>query len=90
MAGLGWCMSQSGLGICRVCQVKMMRVQAVHDVHVQGIWNKIMWLWELPPVKQLRITMTMAQWSVRLPAIIALFATQGGLLATQVTVKACR
>lgn len=27
--------------------------------------------------------MTMAQWSVRIPAIIALFATQGGLLATQ-------
>ncbi|KAK9803204.1 hypothetical protein WJX73_003055 [Symbiochloris irregularis] len=51
----------------------------------EGIWNKIMWLWELPPVKQLRITMTMAQWSVRIPAIIALFATQGGLLATQVS-----
>ena len=44
-----------------------------------------MWLWDLPPVKQLRITMTMAQWSVRIPAIIALLATQGGLLATQVT-----
>lgn len=51
----------------------------------EGIWNKIMWLWDCPPIKQLRITMTMAQWSVRIPAIIALFATQGGLLATQVS-----
>ena len=50
----------------------------------QGAWGKIQWLWDQPPVKKLRITISMAQWSVRLPAIMALLATQMGLLASQV------
>lgn len=36
-------------------------------------------------MKKLRITISMAQWSVRLPAIMALLATQMGLIASQVT-----
>ena len=34
------------------------------------------WLWDRPPLKRLRLTISMAQWSVRLPAILALVATQ--------------
>lgn len=34
------------------------------------------WLWDRPPVKRLRITISMAQWTVRLPALLALIATQ--------------
>lgn len=43
-----------------------------------------MWLWERPSFQRLRITISMANLSVRLPAIIALVGTQIGLLATQV------
>lgn len=42
------------------------------------------WLWESPPVKRIRISMTTVQWSVRIPAIIALLATQGSILASSV------
>ena len=51
---------------------------------LQGFWGRIQWLWDSSPVKRIRITMTMAQWSVRIPAIIALLATQGSLLASSV------
>ncbi|BDA40743.1 probable miniconductance mechanosensitive channel MscM at C-terminar half [Coccomyxa sp. Obi] len=46
-------------------------------------WGRVQWLWDRPPVKRLRITISMAQWTVRLPAILALIATQVGLVASQ-------
>jgi len=51
---------------------------------VQGLWNRIKWLWDRPTFQRLRFTISMANLSVRLPAIIALVGTQIGLLATQV------
>ena len=42
----------------------------------QDTWGRIQWLWDRPPVKRLRITISMAQWTVRLPALLALVATQ--------------
>ncbi len=47
------------------------------------MWGRIMWLWDRPTFKRLRIAFSMANISVRLPAIIALVGTQIGLLATQ-------
>lgn len=43
-----------------------------------------MWVWDRPSFQRVRITISMANLSVRLPAIIALVGTQIGLLATQV------
>lgn len=43
---------------------------------MQDPWGRIQWLWDRPPVKRLRLTISMAQWTVRLPAILALIATQ--------------
>ena len=43
---------------------------------MQDPWGRIQWLWDRPPLKRLRLTISMAQWSVRLPAILALVATQ--------------
>ena len=37
-------------------------------------------------MKRMRITLSMAQWSVKLPALVALIATQVGLLASQVII----
>ena len=37
-------------------------------------------------MKRMRITLSMAQWSVKLPALVALIATQVGLLASQVSI----
>ena len=51
-------------------------LHAQWDVSVQDPWGRIQWLWDRPPVKRLRLTISMAQWSVRLPAILALIATQ--------------
>lgn len=45
---------------------------------VQDAWGRIQWLWDRPGLKRLRITISMAQWSVRLPALLALIATQVG------------
>ena len=56
---------------------------------LQGFWSRVQWLWDSPPIKRVRITMTMAQWSVRIPAIIALLATQGSLLASSVRPAWC-
>lgn len=49
------------------------------------MWGRIMWLWDRPTFQRLRIAFSMANISVRLPAIIALVGTQIGLLATQVS-----
>ena len=43
---------------------------------VQDPWGRLVWLWDRPPVKRVRLTISMAQWSVRLPALLALIATQ--------------
>lgn len=51
---------------------------------VQDFWGKVQWWWERPPLKRMRTTVSMAQWSVKLPALLALVATQVGLLASQV------
>ena len=51
---------------------------------MQDFWGKVQWWWERPPLKRMRTTVSMAQWSVKLPALMALVATQVGLLASQV------
>ncbi len=52
----------------------------------EGFWPKLHWAWELPLVKSIRITLSVANWGVRLPAIAALILTQGGILASQLSV----
>jgi hypothetical protein len=51
----------------------------------QDTWGKMLWLWDRPPVQRLRLTISMANLSFRLPALMALVATQVGLLASQVS-----
>eukprot|EP00879_Flechtneria_rotunda_P006781 GHRR01007125.1.p1 GENE.GHRR01007125.1~~GHRR01007125.1.p1 ORF type:complete len:535 (+),score=162.40 GHRR01007125.1:305-1909(+) len=51
----------------------------------EGFWAKLHWVWERPLVKSIRITATFANWGVRLPAVAALLLTQGGALASQVS-----
>mmetsp|Transcript_16269 Transcript_16269/g.48752 ORF Transcript_16269/g.48752 Transcript_16269/m.48752 type:complete len:577 (+) Transcript_16269:190-1920(+) len=51
----------------------------------KGLWNQLKWLWDKPAFQRLRFTISMANLSVRLPAILALVGTQMGLLATQVS-----
>ena len=51
---------------------------------VQDFWGKVQWWWDRPSLKRMRTTVSMAQWSVKLPALMALVATQVGLLASQV------
>ncbi|KAL3154363.1 hypothetical protein ABBQ32_013842 [Trebouxia sp. C0010 RCD-2024] len=49
------------------------------------VWGRVHWWWERPQLKRMRTTVSMAQWSVKLPALLALVATQVGLLASQVS-----
>lgn len=49
------------------------------------MWGKLLWLWDRPPVQRIRLTISMANLSIRLPALLALVATQVGLLASQVS-----
>lgn len=51
----------------------------------EDTWGKLLWLWDRPPVQRLRLTVSMANLSIRLPALLALVATQVGLLASQVS-----
>ena len=44
-----------------------------------------MWVWDLPDVQKLRLTISMANFSIRLPALVALVATQIGLLSTSLS-----
>lgn len=48
-------------------------------------WGKILWIWDRPQVQKIRLTISMANLSIRLPALLALIATQVGLLASQVS-----
>ena len=50
----------------------------------RGLWPKLLWIWERPRVQQIRITLTVANFSVRLPALFAIVLTQGSLLWSQV------
>ena len=59
--------------------------QGLGDLFAQDIWGKVQWWWERPQLKRMRTTVSMAQWSVKLPALLALIATQVGLLASQVS-----
>lgn len=54
----------------------------VHDV--QALWGQLMWLWNRPTIQRLRFMFSMANLSVRLPAVMAIIGTQIGLLSTQV------
>ena len=54
----------------------------VHNV--QALWGQLMWLWNRPTIQRLRFMFSMANLSVRLPAVMAIIGTQIGLLSTQV------
>lgn len=66
---------------------KQMRKQAdeIHEELPDDLWGKLLWLWDRPPVQRIRLTVSMANLSFRLPALVALIVTQGGLLASQVS-----
>jgi hypothetical protein len=54
---------------------------------VQDFWAKVHWLWERPVVRSVRITFSVANWGVRIPAIMAVGTaaiSQFALLSTQV------
>ncbi|PSC73283.1 Plasma membrane iron permease [Micractinium conductrix] len=51
----------------------------------EDLWGKVMWVWDRPPVQKLRLTISMANFSIRLPALVALVATQIGLLSTSLS-----
>lgn len=51
----------------------------------QGFWARLHWAWERPVVKSIRITASIANWSVRLPAIAALLLAQGGAMASTIS-----
>lgn len=65
------------------------RARAVVDKWVtqlpQGFWARLHYVWERPLVKSIRITASIANWSVRLPAIAALLLAQGGALASTIS-----
>lgn len=60
-------------------------VQEIQQELPDDTWGKLMWLWDRPPVQRLRLTVSMFNLSFRLPALMALVATQVGLLASQVS-----
>jgi hypothetical protein len=51
----------------------------------QGFWARLNYIWERPVVKSIRITASIANWSVRLPAIAALLLAQGGAMASTIS-----
>ncbi|KAL6784795.1 hypothetical protein ACKKBF_B03245 [Auxenochlorella protothecoides x Auxenochlorella symbiontica] len=51
----------------------------------EDVWGKAVWAWERPWLRKLRLTVGMANLSYRLPALLALVATQVTLLASQVS-----
>lgn len=58
--------------------------EAQHDLP-EDLWGKVMWVWDRPHVQKLRLTVSMANFSIRLPALVALVATQIGLLSTSLS-----
>jgi hypothetical protein len=61
------------------------KVNEVQQELPDDTWGKLLWLWDRPPVQRIRLTISMANLSIRLPALMALVATQVGLLASQVS-----
>ncbi|GAB4814912.1 hypothetical protein N2152v2_001958 [Parachlorella kessleri] len=59
--------------------------QPASSAGLQGFWGKLLWLWDRPPVQKLRLTWSLANIGIKLPAVLALVATQVGLLASQVS-----
>ena len=53
----------------------------------QALWGQLMWLWNRPTIQRLRFMFSMANLSVRLPAVMAIIGTQIGLLSTQVPIR---
>eukprot|EP00884_Botryococcus_braunii_P000444 jgi/Botrbrau1/103/Bobra.0022s0092.1 len=51
----------------------------------EGVWAKIAWVWDFPPVKSLRITITAAQWGMHLPTLLALIAAQWSVIFAHVS-----
>lgn len=51
----------------------------------EGWFAKLNFVWEQPLVKSIRITLSVANWSVRLPVLLTVVLTQGSLLASQVS-----
>ncbi|KAL4434780.1 hypothetical protein ABPG77_005307 [Micractinium sp. CCAP 211/92] len=51
----------------------------------EDLWGKVMWVWDRPHMQKLRLTISMANFSIRLPALVALVATQIGLLSTSLS-----
>lgn len=66
-------------------QAARQRAQTFAEQLPEGFWGKLLWLWERPPVQKLRLTWSLANISIKLPAVLALVATQVGLLASQVS-----
>lgn len=64
-----------------VCHFALLQASELPD----GFWARLHWLWERPLVRSIRITASVANWGVRVPAIAALILTQGGVLASQVS-----
>jgi hypothetical protein len=58
--------------------------EGCHVQNVQALWGQLMWLWNRPTIQRLRFMFSMANLSVRLPAVMAIIGTQIGLLSTQV------
>ena len=52
---------------------------------LEGAWARVQWIWNRPQVERIRITLTLANFSVRVPALIALFLTQISLVASTIS-----
>ncbi len=71
-------------------QARRQQLQATLAEVPDGFWAKLHWVWELPMVRSIRITLSVANWGVRLPAIMALLFTQGSIIASQVGAAGAR
>jgi len=52
---------------------------------LEGVWPRLRWIWNRPRVEQIRITLTLANFSVRVPALIALVLTQLSFVASTIS-----
>ena len=77
-----FCLMDCSLGLApHQCWTKMLLQRAPKlcwggGGGAQDAWGRAQWLWDRPPLKRLRLTISMAQWTVRLPALLALVASQ--------------
>lgn len=82
----------AGCSVGGLCAAMMpeSRVQACRNVLKElpeGVWPKLQWLWERPWFQRINITLNVASWGIKVPAILALVVTQFGILASQVPVS---